>query len=121
MPVFALAPIPVYAVSTAVPTLAVPHLRIPFGLDALGAAAVVEQDSLVEITQCVTQLLGTVIGSRDVVPTYGIGDPTFAGPNQAEITDAVATWESRAVVSVTITTPPGSPAVVTVIVEQSSL
>ena len=120
MPVFALAPIPMYAVSTTVPTLTVPHLRIPFALDVTGGAAVVEQDSLGEITQCVTQLLGTVIGSRDVVPTYGIPDPTFSGPSQSEITNAIAAWEPRAAVSVTVTTPPGSPAVVTVIVEQAT-
>ena len=99
------------------PAIIIPHLRIPFGLSVTGAAQVVEQDTLAEITQCVGQLLGTVLGSREVVPSYGIPDPSFGGPDPGAITDAVALWEPRAAVTVTVV--PGRTAAVTVTVEQA--
>jgi phage baseplate assembly protein W len=98
----------------------IPHLTIPFLLDRSGAANVLQQDTLPEITQCVTQLLGTVIGSREVLPIYGIQDPTFIGVDPTAIVNAVAAWEPRAAVTIAVSNPPSVPAVVTVTVEQAT-
>jgi phage baseplate assembly protein W len=98
---------------TDTPTVTVPHLAIPFGLDDDGAALVVEQDTVIEVAQCVRVLLGTVAGSRRVVPDYGIPDPTFGGIESDVIEQAVADWEPRAVVTVT-TSPPANTLNVTV-------
>jgi phage baseplate assembly protein W len=98
----------------------IPHLGIPFTLDGTGAVTVLQQDTLREITQCVTQLLGTVIGSREVLPIYGIQDATFIGVDPTSIVDAVAAWEPRAAVTIAVSNPPTIPAVVTVTVEQAT-
>lgn len=99
---------------TDTPTVAVPHLAIPFGLDTAGAALVVEQDTVDEVAQCVRVLLGTTQGTRQVVPDYGIPDPTFTGIQTDVVEQAVADWEPRAVVSVVIADPPDRNLAVTV-------
>lgn len=96
--------------------MSVPHLAVPFAFAGDGTVATVEQDSAEEITQCVRVLLGTVTGSRVVVPTYGVPDPTFTGVDPQEVTDAVTEWEPRAAVTVTVADPPGVPLLVTVAV-----
>lgn len=100
-------------------TLPVPHLALPFRLANDGTAAVVAQDSLDEITQCVQVLLATPLGSREITPGYGIPDPTFQGADPAVITNAVAVWEPRA--AVTVTPNPLQPGSVTVTVAQVDL
>lgn len=90
----------------------IPHLRIPFALAADGSAAVVEQDSLAEVTQNVRVLLGTVQGSRLIPADYGIPDPTFVGLDEQDLAAAVAEWEPRA--AVTVTVEPGTTEKVTV-------
>lgn len=100
------------------PTLPAPHLAVPFGLNADGSAAVVDQDSAEDVSQCVRMLLGTVAGSRIAVPDYGIPDPTFGGVDAAVIEAAVAEWEPRASVTVSIADPPASSLSVTVAVRE---
>ena len=80
----------------------VPHLAFPVTLGADGSLAVVEQDSADEIVQCVAVLLSTAREEREEVPTYGIIDPTFSvGLDEAEILDALETWEPRAATAIT--------------------
>lgn len=75
----------------------IPHLTSPLRLGADGTLAVVEQDSITEIGQCVGVLLGTVAGSRVELPGYGIPDVTFTtGQQLGAVEQAVATWEPRA-------------------------
>lgn len=54
----------------------VPHFDLPFRFTA-GHAAVVEQDSSDDISNCVDAVLLTRIGSRVEMPEFGIPDPTF--------------------------------------------
>lgn len=74
------------------------HLVIPFHYDPTGSAAVLEQDTVAEVAQCVRVLLSTPTGTRVEEYDYGIGDPTFSTEANAvaDITAAVARWEPRA-------------------------
>jgi phage baseplate assembly protein W len=96
------------------PTVSVPHLAIPFGLDEDGAAQVVEQDTVEEVAQCVQVLLATVEGQRQFVPTYGIPDPAFVGLDEMTAEQAIADWEPRASVSISVADPPANDLQVTV-------
>lgn len=65
-----------------------------------GSPAVVEQDTVEEITQCVEAVLKTQVGQRIEVPEFGLDDPTFmelaANETGEEIALAVEEWEPRA-------------------------
>lgn len=56
--------------------LMIPHFDFPFRF-VNSTAAVVEQDSLEDITNCVTAIAATVQGERIERPSFGIPDPTF--------------------------------------------
>lgn len=75
------------------------HLVIPFQYDASGSAAVVEQDTVGEVAQCVRVLLSTPLGTRIEQFDYGIPDPTFTSEANivSQISTAVARWEPRAI------------------------
>lgn len=94
----------------------IPHLAFPFTIGEDGTAEVVEQDSLDEVAQCVQVLLSTPQGSRVVVPSYGVPDPTFVGLDEATVEQAVSDWEPRAEVAVSIGQPPANAVSVTVAV-----
>jgi phage baseplate assembly protein W len=81
----------------------IPHLAIPFTIGPLGAAATVQQDTAAEVIQSVAMLVGTEPGTRLMVPTYGMADPTFTGINQPALLLAVRRWEPRAKVTVGVT------------------
>lgn len=74
----------------------VPHFDLPFRFGP--QAAVVEQDSLEEIANCVYAVLVCPLGFRVELPTFGLADPTFSmpAPDLDEIRDVVETWEERA-------------------------
>lgn len=91
-----------------------PHLAFPLVLTVGGSFAQVAQDSIEEVTQSVAFLLGSAIGSRTIVPAYGVPDPTFTDPDQAEIEQAIANWEPRAQATVTVTENAGRSASVSV-------
>lgn len=58
-----------------------PHFAIPFRLTTTGGnrvPAVVEQDSLEDVTGCVEAALRTERGSRIDMPDFGVPDPTFS-------------------------------------------
>lgn len=76
----------------------IPHLAVPFRIDGTGTAAVVEQDSVDDVAQCVETLLRTFVGERLELPDYGIEDPTFETVVPVnELMAVVARWEPRAV------------------------
>ncbi|NAZ73846.1 hypothetical protein GTQ99_00175 [Kineococcus sp. T13] len=82
--------------------MAIPHLRVPFQIGLGGSAAVVEQDSYEDISQCVATYMGTPQGHRLEAPTFGIPDMAFGAPAQ-EALDTIANelgdWEPRAEVT----------------------
>ena len=78
----------------------VPHYATPFRI-VNGEIAVVEQDSVEDIEQCVEAVLRTILGSRLLdAPDFGVPDETFVQqtPNpSAEIyITAVEAQEPRA-------------------------
>lgn len=82
------------------PHAGVPHFALPFRIEASGAAAVIEQDSLDEISQCVRVLVSTRLGERIEVPAYGVRDLVFAtDPSTAQMVGAITRWEPRALVA----------------------
>lgn len=83
----------------------VPHLTVPFTIGPDGTAATVEQDTQPEVVQSVAMLCGTTPGTRLMVPGYGLDDMTFVPADRAPgmIRLAVAEWEPRAAVTVSVT------------------
>jgi len=56
----------------------IPHFDMPFRFSTAGQhAAVVEQDSGDDVTNCVETTMRTTRGSRMFVPLFGITDPVF--------------------------------------------
>lgn len=80
----------------------IPHLAVPLRTDGTGAMAVLEQDSVEDITQCCAVLLATTIGDRVEVPDYGIPELAFRTEAPLEaIAAAVEEWEPRADLDIT--------------------
>ena len=76
------------------------HVAWPLRLSA-GGLAVVEQDTLDDVTQCVSVLLHTQVGARVLEPDFGIEDPTFSdGLDVDEVVEAAADYEPRAAIDV---------------------
>ena len=80
----------------------IPHLDIPFRLSPTGGFAVVDQDSNVDVANCVAAVLATPVGSRVEVPEFGIPSPEFVGPDIDAMVAGVAEWEPRADVDVAV-------------------
>lgn len=80
-----------------------PHFDLPFRFDSSGHAAVVEQDTLEDVTNCVEAVLRTIKGQRAEAPDFGIDDPTFTDQpiNLQAIVEAVLEQEPRANVLIT--------------------
>lgn len=72
------------------------HLAVPFQIDNTGSAVVVDQDSFLDVAQCVQTLLATPQGSRLELPQYGVPDPTFTDGHLSGLEQAVQQWEPRA-------------------------
>lgn len=67
-------------------------LAFPFRLAANGRAATVEQDDELGDAQRVAAIATTVRGERELVPGFGITDPTLAGIDPAELAAGVALY-----------------------------
>lgn len=78
---------------------AIPHFDYPFRFSA-STAVVAEQDSLEDVTNCVTAIFKTKIGTRIEVPDFGVPDLTFQKQpiGTADILDSVLQNEPRAVI-----------------------
>lgn len=81
----------------------VPQLAFPLRIDpATGDFAVVEQDSLDDVRQCVYTLMLTPLGVRPLAPDIGVEDPTFsAGVDPDALAATLEEQEPRATVTVT--------------------
>lgn len=77
----------------------VPHFDLPFRLDGLGHAVVADQDTLEDVSNCVQAIVLTMVGQRQELTTFGIGDYTLHNQPIAmdEIINAVIDQEPRAV------------------------
>lgn len=81
--------------------ITVPHLAFPLRQAADGGLAVVEQDTIDDVRQCVHVLLRTPIGARPLAPAVGVDDPTFSsGVDGDELAARLEDQEPRATVSV---------------------
>lgn len=79
--------------------LGVPKFRWPFQMQPLNqGAAVVEQDSVQEVAQCVYAILATEEGTRPELPDFGLEDSAFklGGLDLELIRDVAEEWEPRA-------------------------
>lgn len=84
----------------------IPHLKVPFKIDANGAA-VVDQDSDDEIIQCVDAICRTPRGLRLDSPDFGIDEVVLRenGPDRDKLQRAILYWEPRARVAIDIQSP----------------
>lgn len=80
------------------------HLSASVTLGGDGTFGFLVQDTEDEVAQSVEMIVGTNQGERTVVPTFGIPQQPFDGPNITEFTTAIGLWEPRARVAVTTTT-----------------
>ena len=89
--------------------LSIPHLSCPFVFDLANPTqppVYVEQNTLAEVANCVGVLCSTPLNYRLDVPEFGIPNQTFGqGFDTSVVTAAVAEWEPRAAVTVTVTNP----------------
>lgn len=86
----------------------IPHLAYPLRLAPDGTFAVVEQDGIDDVRQCVHVLLRTPLGARPLAPQIGVEDPTFtSGVDPDELQQTLEEQEDRA--TVTVTTTPVDP------------
>jgi phage baseplate assembly protein W len=78
----------------------VPHFAFPFRLNG-NSFAVIEQDTVQEVQQCVVILLLTPAGSRLVLPNYGTPETLYTQTpaNVAGILARLTNWEPRASVA----------------------
>lgn len=67
-------------------------LSHPFRLLPNGSAATVESDSPEGDVEGVAHLALTIRGERPLEPGYGIGDPTFAGLEPADLATGLAIY-----------------------------
>jgi hypothetical protein len=96
-----------------------PHFAIPFRLDG-DRFATVEDGSEDEVRQNVAVLVSTRVGTRLVVPNFGIPDPTFTtGGDANDILNAADIFEPRAALDVTIDDGPERTVTVHVGMEES--
>ena len=75
----------------------VPHFAFPFSVNG-SSFTVREQDTIGEIQDCVTVLALTPIGTRTVLPGYGVPELLYsqAPASTAAILSACNRWEPRA-------------------------
>lgn len=73
-----------------------PKIKMPFKIVGTGIA-LIEQDSIDEIGQCVYVVLATPLGSRAVDPEFGLDDQAHVknGARLEDLTDAIEASEPR--------------------------
>lgn len=82
-------------------TAAIPHFDIPFRYNK-GTPAVVEQDSVAEVANCVLAICSTEPGQFFDSPDFGLRDMTFSQQpiKREEMLQAIQQWEPRAITSI---------------------
>lgn len=81
----------------------VPHFNNFVSLDSFGQFITNPQDSYNEIAASVGVLMGTLLGQRVVVPSYGIQDLPMNEINVNNVQSAINKWEPRAKATVSLT------------------
>lgn len=76
----------------------VPHFDLPFRWDSTGHVAVVEQDSVDDVANCVEAVVRTRVGERDEHPNFGSPERLFGElpVTTEELRAAIERWEPRA-------------------------
>lgn len=79
-------------------TVITPHFDLPFSLGPNGAA-VVEQDTIDDVANCVVVILSVERGTRDEAPTFGIEDLAMRKQplGASEIAEEIRDQDPRAV------------------------
>lgn len=74
-----------------------PHFDVPLRLQG-SSFAVVEQDTIEDVADCVTVIVSTPIGWRDEAPTFGIPDLAFVRQplDAQELAREIGSQEPRA-------------------------
>jgi len=78
------------------------HFANMTGIDPYGQFFVNFQDSYEEIAESVSMVLGTTVGERSIVPTFGIEDLPLTEISAYDIQSAITKWEPRAQADVSI-------------------
>ena len=78
------------------------HFQNQISIDSFGQFTTNLQDTYEEISSNVAMLLGTIVGSRSAVPTYGIPDLPLTQINASSIQGEISKWEDRANALVTL-------------------
>ena len=78
------------------------HFPNSFELDTYGQLMLNGQDTLAEINDSVSMLLGSAQGQRNAVPSYGLPDLPFSNINPADIQTTIKYWEPRANTDVSV-------------------
>lgn len=75
----------------------IPHFDIPFKINGVRGALVVEQDSEDEIMNCLETILRYQKGQRPEQPEFGVPDVVFSEPtvDVTRIQEALIEWEPR--------------------------
>lgn len=73
--------------------MAVQLLSFPFRLLPNGRLATVEQDSEAQVSEALAQVVLTRPGERDLVPDFGVNDPTYDTIYQSQIEAQVEEFE----------------------------
>lgn len=76
-----------------------PHFDLPFRFGSDGHPVTVEQDSVADVSNCVSAILRTFKGERVELPDFGINDPTFTNQpiKTAELIAEITDQEPRAI------------------------
>lgn len=80
-----------------VAVLKAPHFTVPFNIDGKHFMEN-EQGTIEDVVSGVRSVLLTEPGERELLPDFGLRDPSFTiqGASAADIAEAVALWEPRA-------------------------
>ena len=84
------------------PIYGFPHLTNSIAIDSYGQFSVVPQDSYEEVSNCVSVVVGTIVGGRPVLPSFGIDDLPMTEINPVSVQNAINKWEPRANAKVTL-------------------
>jgi phage baseplate assembly protein W len=80
----------------------VPHLKNQFVIDQFGQVMINTQDSYDEIADSVGIVVGTEVGQRPMVPSFGVQDLPLTQIDTAAVEQAIQYWEPRANANVTV-------------------
>ena len=78
------------------------HLSNITNVDPYGQFMVNLQDSYEEIAESVSMILGSTVGERSVVPTFGVDDLPLTEISVYDIQSAIRKWEPRAQAEVSL-------------------